>query len=301
MRNGSTRSRVARATLAGLALSIALASSTTLARAYLPEPTHDALARAAIAAYDACLTSSPDAAALRASHRAIDDDAREGIVAGDVAEDSTHLLRRAWNWHFYSADERPLWHLGMDRTLNRVFGEIAAALASPDLDDAAIDHETGRAMHFLEDVTVPAHVVPVYHGLFVSDAVDGHEAPGLTERLARHLPAKCAELAAHGAASSPREILDRTAQATLARLEERICPDATATWSAFWLKPRDGDFFGAYADTAFGVETEIAVCRVTRAHFDRFVLDGHVAAVLADVTLLFHVRANARRSPGTKP
>ena len=94
-----------------------------------------------------------------------------------------------------------------------------------------------------------------------------------------------------------RAILDQTAKATRTiRLTRRICghdaPDLN--WHRFWVAPREGSFFGEYADDTpgFGEPGEIeslstAPCKLHAVDYDEFALEGHQQAVLADIRALF--------------
>ena len=127
-------------------------------RAYDSQTGHQRLAQTAIEAFNLCVTVDTQREYSLASY-----EIREyagSIIEADVAEDEERLLRRATNWHFYRAGG-PKEPCLVDRSLDRVFSSIASRIEAGQTDAADAYELIGRAMHFIEDMTVPAHVVPV--------------------------------------------------------------------------------------------------------------------------------------------
>ncbi len=107
----------------------------------------------------------------------------EDIVEGSKEADTKPLTIRATNWHFYPANERlkPIKTrlLGLmpitiyptsDHILRRRIDELDKEIRKGISDD--IFNLVGRILHHIQDMSTPAHVVPVYHGLDVLDLVE---------------------------------------------------------------------------------------------------------------------------------
>jgi hypothetical protein len=306
-------------------LSLTLAVGLLLPRAtcaYDPRQGHKQLAEAAIEGFNLCITADVDHVYSLPVFEIGKYAAT--IVEADVAEDEKNLLRRALNWHFYSTSG-PQIHFLTDRSLDRVFSGIEDKLKADGIAPSGAYKLVGRAMHFLEDVTVPAHVVPVYHGpgfpRSIKDPVDTYRVQGLVpgQILAREvagaLPGKCKELAAAPGPGAPqfapagplRSILDLTAEETRThRLAGALCESGglRLKWRRFWTFPASEKFFGRYADDTpvFGAPGVIrgshgSSCKLTWVEYDAFVLAGHKQAVLADIRALFYVSRMLYGSP----
>jgi hypothetical protein len=313
----AARQLAIRAALALLCLALPRSGS-----AYDPRPGHERLAQTAIEGFNLCVAADTLREYSLASYALRDYAAL--IIEADVAEDEQNLVRRALNWHFHGVESSR--EIGLvDESLNRVFAEIEAEIAVESIQAVDAYELVGRAMHFLEDMTVPSHVVPVYHGpgfpRSIVDTVDIHRvqgmAPGrlLWAELAKVLPESCEQLASALGDSrkseaeliSLRVILDQTAEATRrGRLASPICKsaDPELVWRRFWVQPKAGSFFGSYADDTpeFGhpgavVSASGASCTLTHVEYDRFVLEGHRQAVLADIRALFWVSRTVYGSP----
>ncbi len=94
------------------------------------------------------------------------------ISQGSKKEDEGGLVR-ILNWHFYRAEDSPYLKpfpfmvLGTTHPSSRkIFTEHAAALLNKtnNNDIEAIFLLAGRIIHHIQDMSTPAHVVPVYHG-----------------------------------------------------------------------------------------------------------------------------------------
>ena len=98
----------------------------------------------------------------------------EPVAEYSGLEDLSPLLERFFNWHFYDAYRETSaamgrTMLGSEKSLHHIYDErIATLLGALDKADAATYYEyTGRVLHFIQDMTVPAHVAPVYHYKFI--------------------------------------------------------------------------------------------------------------------------------------
>ena len=89
---------------------------------------------------------------------------QQSIAENDAGED-TYLSKapaRIFNWHFYSPDkeeEKKYWLV--NRSMVGLVRAIERQISTSRRFDSRL---AGGALHFIEDVTVPAHVAPVFHG-----------------------------------------------------------------------------------------------------------------------------------------
>lgn len=121
-------------------------------------------------------SASPVAPMLLRHSRQVQHGARE--------EDLTPLLARATNWHFYNRNldcdvvKEPVWsfmeplvfHLSSDRILRRHCDQLAREAAKGAVEDCC--ELTGRILHHIQDMSIPAHVVPIYHGPLIADSFE---------------------------------------------------------------------------------------------------------------------------------
>lgn len=317
-----------------LAVSIVAAAvlwnSTVLAYSAIPSRGHAVLSNLAIDLFNKCVErgyGEPEFLLNR--------NERERIVKANLNEDRTRPLRRALNWHFYhpQMESRQRTLLFINRSFIPLFSRIEARLNESELSWNDALHALGRAIHFMEDLTVPAHSVPVFHGAGLKDAFESFRLSGtpsaqaLKARISPNIKMICYRLSSQrpyaqsdaGAPGAPsgegslslREILNRTRSFTLARLDNWICdePDSLrVSWHYFWLPPKDDRFFGAYREGAeFGQVSDITdngmSCQVTAEKYRNFAAGLHLEAVFADVrTLYWFSEKHAREpAPGLAP
>jgi hypothetical protein len=147
----------------------------------------------------------------------------------------------------------------------------------------------GRVVATIEDMTSPAHVVPVYFArwwrLNLSDRFDGF--PIDAEAVEASLKGDCEDLLA-AEEQSLEELLVASASDTL-RAVQRPIEGLPTSWQAFWTLAADPEAFGEYgpAGNNFGKHTEFD-CKDTRCVLlDRdplyraFALERHRVAVVA--------------------
>ncbi len=98
--------------------------------------------------------------------------ARE-IILFTRLEDQSPLLERAFNWHFHDAydchsEKRMKRRFGLiDTSLHNIYRRRVEALCEltdeSDPESVSSAEKTGRILHYIQDMAVPAHVAPVYH------------------------------------------------------------------------------------------------------------------------------------------
>lgn len=216
-------------------------------------PNHERLTAKAVAQLRACQGHFPDPS-LRQRISALSA-AQEQLIACNRAQDC--VVRKAAVWHFLRAAEGPRpdpmvqnvpvcpleptlrpWYLALARETE----EALSVQASPE--GYAL---LGGVLHFLQDMAVPSHVLPIFHPTHwvVNDAFDDYEIAEPFE------PAPdCAYLTAAGTGSLAAQLvalLEKTAEATRAEIrEERPGGQPGAAWGRFWESRVQGDGFARY-------------------------------------------------------
>ena len=94
----------------------------------------------------------------------IDDQVALDISEADAGEDTylSKAAKRVFNWHFYNPHLESRQQYGpINRSMSKMLSDIESDIRAA---DHFIARLAGSALHFIEDVTVPAHVMPVFHG-----------------------------------------------------------------------------------------------------------------------------------------
>lgn len=98
----------------------------------------------------------------------------DSIAKGSKLEDDSKLIQRYLNWHFYDAYKKDPEHsmgralTGPRKSLHSLYNKridfLLESLVNKDSDK--IYEYSGRLVHFIQDMTVPAHVAPIFHFKF---------------------------------------------------------------------------------------------------------------------------------------
>lgn len=231
-----------------------------------------------------------------------------------TAEADAGFWRRAVRWQFYDrkhrtqAAPRSLWII--QTRLHERF-EATAASINRGQDPAERYTRLGRLVSHLQDVTVPAIVVPVYYERFwaLSRSDSFGEFPLTLDEHRGHLDELCPALL-----NTPRDytyddLLTDTAERTIAATRGSI-QDLGATWQVFWREAADGEF-GSYgvAGNTFGTDVTFPCgrkeCRLLRNDplYFEFAQDRHKDAVLATMRafLLLARGAGAAKVSAARP
>lgn len=238
-----------RAVTTAVFLLAALTSSTALA---ISPDNHRSVTRSAASVYKYCLAQLGSTDSL--------DEGMQTIIEFSGQEDISPLLKRYFNWHFFDAyrnDEKNAmgrYFTGARKSLHYVFSERADTLveALEKRREDAIHEFTGRLLHYIQDVTVPAHVAPIFHYKFLlydlADYFD--EMPEWKTTSYTSIPATCrvTKIKTSGLKQQLNLILDKTAFTTRERIKEPIPvqenhPLSGKTWEEFWVlrNPEDDD------------------------------------------------------------
>lgn len=237
------------------------------------------------------------------------------IARANVALADSNFFVRLFRWNYYDRGaQQPrslLWVIStrMHGHFDRLVEDLEASE-----DDVEPYRELGGIVSYLQLMTSPARVVPVYTGRFwrwsFADRFDTYRLND--ETLEARLEDGCAALVP--APSSFQALLAETADDTLAAVRAPIA-GLPATWEAFWKISDDPDGFGEYgpAGNNFGRRTTFS-CPGTDQEagagadgrrcvlLDRdpiyaaFALERHAAAVRATARamLMLQARVQAR-------
>jgi hypothetical protein len=203
----------------------------------------------------------------------------EALADGTDAEDSSPrtILQRATHWHFYNRNEKlePFWFFerNLDAIFNKRIKKLNELLVKPDADPVEVYEQAGRVLHYIQDMSVPGHVVPAYHAKLPGNPADPFDEFESIEALPVFdlSDAQCQALRdeAGKADANPRRFLDAAATATLQAIEQIDAagkPVVDGAWKAYWVYPaRDTDEarkgWGQYGTCEFAKGNVNAGCK----------------------------------------
>ena len=202
-------------------------------------PQHTAIAAAAFDIYERCRRAPIGQSASL----------RQAFMRGSVEEDTMNLMERALNWHFYNRDgaTRNGWFFNRshDVVFKRRIGDLERLLTEKPT-RAARFHAAGAVAHHIQDMSSPAHVMPIYHanGIFgVKDAFDAFPLTSFAPILPSCPTVQCPAPDADAFMSSLRN------DAALHTIDEigkpvvfddgRSFPDER--WLLFWSDDKEGN------------------------------------------------------------
>lgn len=234
-------------------------------------------------------------------------------VTGVKAEDGL-TPTRASNWHFYNRDgqvRRAWWgaERNLDAVLRQRIRELEKRLETREPDPSEIYKAAGRVLHYIQDMSVPAHVVPIYHGPGLKDRVDGYPPSGgdalrkaVQEELGQNLQERGCEWLRPGnpeGSSSDffQNLLDSTAQTTLRAIGQTNSPDAgSERWLKFWGSSRNPKGFAEYGPCSFEAGIDPETCGgVNDAALDRFYQDRYRQTLENTVRVFLYLEGRVSR------
>ncbi len=232
------------------------------------------------------------------------------IVKANVAQADANVFVRMFRWSYYNReDQSNRAMLGVIETrFHERFNELSAKLAEP-RDRSRNLRNLGRVVNYVQDVTSPAHVVPVFTGRWWrfswNDRFD--RFPVDTERVEALVADSCEVVLSPP--DTYAKVLNDTAADTLAAVRGRIY-DYPTTWEAYWtLARRPGDF-GEYgrAGNQFGNRTEFRCgdgqrCLLLENDplYQEFAVRRHVKAVLASMRSIRLAQLQAQHNGNPAP
>lgn len=252
---------------------------------------HPTFTRTAVEAYKACQGTGVSA------------EASEALIAGTRAEDASlaTLGQRISNWHFYNrnASLKPMWFAS--RNLDHIFATRVRQLNERVAQGAAastadVYQQAGRVLHYIQDMSVPAHVVPVFHAkLLVWNLEDGFDQFPLNPSMAsfRLNPAQCEALRADAEGGNPHGRLLRSANATLAAIGQRGSGGDAGAWRDYWVYPSPDTAqvekgWGEYGRCTFAKGTNKPGCK-SDAELEALFEQQSVQTLKDSVWMLFYV------------
>lgn len=174
----------------------------------------------------------------------------EALAEGTDAEDSSllTLYQRISNWHFYNRNQTLVSFWFADRNLDDIFStrvkRLHELLVKPDADPVQVYEQAGRVLHYIQDMSVPGHVLPAYHAKLPGSPADPFdEFEGVEALPAFSLSeARCGELLAkvESVHTYPAALLDEAARNTLKAIEQidkHGKPIVDGAWQHYWVYP----------------------------------------------------------------
>jgi len=215
-----------------------------------PGATHQQLMFLAARQYNECVKDTPQ---LRLSALQVRYAAKAAVSQAEAS-----FLRRMFRWGFYEREEQSpkssLWVIEtrMHEHFNALVAEAHAATT-----DAEMFPVVGRIAAYVQDVTSPVRVVPIYSARFWRfNTHDRFTAVKVQEeQLASALTEAC-DAVLTDTRPEYSSILEATANQSLAAIRQPI-PGMPTTWQSFWRLASDPSDFGEYgpAGNRFGART----------------------------------------------
>jgi hypothetical protein len=217
------------------------------------------------------------------------------IARSNVAQSEVNPFVRMFRWSYYDrseeAERTAFWLI--DTRFHGQFNERVRRLEKAQ-DEVAAYKEFGRIVSFLQQVTSPPRVVPVYTGRFwrlsFSDRFDSFPVDELA--LNQAVAQDCSFLEA--VKEDYHAILSTTARDTLAAVVEPIS-GMPVSWQVFWTLADEQRSFGEYgsAGNNFGRKVEFRCgderCLLLKDDplYREFALARHLQAVRATMAAMY--------------
>jgi hypothetical protein len=232
------------------------------------------------------------------------------MARSNVGVAESNVFSRLFRWRYYDrSDESERSFLGVvDTRFHEHFNELLRRLEDAD-DQVQAYQELGRIISYLQIVSSPAHVVPVYTTRFwrfsLKDRFDGY--PVDEASIERALGEDCGFLQQR--VDNYTEILTGSANETLRAVVQPIT-GMPATWEAFWKLGDDARSFGEYgpAGNNFGRRTQFRCDAQQRCLlldddplYAEFALARHLQAVRGTLSAMRLIQiSNAHDLAGTR-
>ncbi|NKC01480.1 MAG: hypothetical protein GKR90_23685 [Pseudomonadales bacterium] len=179
------------------------------------------------------------------------------IVRANAAQADTNFFTRMFNWNYYNrADQRPRTAFGViDTRFHDHFDDLVDDTQST-VDRQRRLKNLGKIISYIQDMSSPARVVPVYVSRWwrfsVGDRFDRFAID--SEAIEDAVAGRCNEIA--DIEGSFQEVLDDVAAQTIKAVRGPIF-GFPSTWEAYWRFSKQDDDFGEYgpAGNSFGDRT----------------------------------------------
>jgi len=246
---------------------------------------HELISDSAASLYETC------------TGRAIPRELLSAFAQGATDEDEWGLIRPL-NWHFYNNGHRigHYWKFifycnGSNEKIYHQRVQTLDGLLASKAPAIKIYAAAGRVAHHIQDMSVPPHVMPIYH--LGDDNFDNYIP---ASRPAADTASICKDV--NGTIVEPLELLEWAAQNTLKTVAQPVVfangkTLENETWMKFWGGPDDQDLsgfktYGEYGNV-FGTipPCKNSTCRAyDRKTYDKFYNEAYMRAV-ADTVRLF--------------
>ena len=221
------------------------------------------------------------------------------VVKAIVAEADANVFVRMVRWDYYNReDQTNRTTLGfVDTRFHKHFDELVIRAERSNPRSERLRH-LGRILNHIQNVSSPAHAVPVYTGRWwrLSFGDRFNRYPIDTDLIESRVRERCAEVLSPPATF--QEILVDSADATAEALRRPI-RGFPVTWESFWKFARTAEGFGEYgpAGNAFGERTEFPCGQRNRCLllkndplYEEFSVERHVDAVIATMRALVRLQ-----------
>ena len=232
------------------------------------------------------------------------------IARANVSQAESNVFTRMFRWNYYNRDDQTgRSALGMIETRFHAHFEAIVDDTRWSDDRQRRLKNLGRILNYVQDMSSPARVVPVYTGRWwrfsVGDRFDRY--PLDAEVVEQAVEDLCADVL--NTAGSFQDVLDDVATQTIKAVKAPIYGFPT-TWEAYWQFAKEDDEFGEYgpAGNAFGERTRFRCgeeerCLVLKDDplYRDFATARHISAVIASIRAIALMQlSEAERDQGPR-
>jgi len=227
-----------------------------------------------------------------------------------VKQAEASFFRRMFRWGFYERDQQSpkstLWVV--ETRMHEHFNSLTKQLGNAD-GDAEQFSVAGRIAAYVQDVTSPVRVVPIYTARFwrfnTSDRFDNY--PLADTELIRGLEGIC-DTVLNGSFQAFSDVLRKTADKSL-RAIVRPIPGMPTTWQSFWRLSKNASDFGEYGSagnrfgnsTSFKCGNERCVLLNDDPLYAEFAAARHTAAIVGTMQVLHLLQQERLPAPADAP
>ncbi|MBV1905571.1 MAG: hypothetical protein KUG75_05785 [Pseudomonadales bacterium] len=212
------------------------------------------------------------------------------IAKANVKQASPGFFKSLVRWNYYERDlQRERSFVGLVNTrMHNEFNDVVGSL-SKQQKTADKYAELGRIVSYIQDMTSPAHVVPIFYTRFwrlnISDRFNNYSID--MESVETMLPDMCNLEEGYRDAVALDDLLVKTADRTLAAIQSKI-DGLPGSWQVFWKLDKQADEWGEYgvAGNNFGRKVD-------------FPCEGH-KCIMLDNDPLYREFANLRHVEALK-
>lgn len=247
------------------------------------------------------------------------------VELGAFTEDDEGGWSRVANWHFYNRFGKPrflVFHTTLDKVLAERGADLCEALRAPSRDGLreSVWFLAGRVVHYIQDMSVPAHVIPVWHVPPFEDSFDGYGLTGYDARepladVGRDACGGIDRALKHG--GGPQELVEASAAETWESIHKPISSEIESHWAGnfwctsptkgceHWLFPGFLTYLGEDGGESFGRDQPVycsrgekKTCIVGKREYRKFFAERYRQAVVYSAAWVERVRRAVAGEPG---